>query len=125
MAGERAIEEEVMGLLDRLGVKDQVHSVTVPYIRSSSARIMLHITEDLGLALARKKQIDIVTALKAMAPVSKIPGSDGAKLWTTPHWSPAERVKIRAIVSVKSYLDDQLAKANPHKFSIEIDWRGS
>ena len=67
----QAIEEEVMGLLHRLGVKDQVHSVTVLYVRSSSARIMLHITEDLGLALARKKQMNIVTALKTMAPVSK------------------------------------------------------
>ena len=70
--------------------------------------------------------MNIVTALKTMAPVSKIPGSDdGAKLWTTPHRSPAERAKIRAIVSVKIYLDDQIAKASPQKVSAEIDWRGS
>ena len=90
-----------MGLLDRLGVKDQLRSIAVPHVRSSSARIMLNITQDMGLALARKKK-NIVTAFKTMAPVSKIPGSDdGAKLWTTPRRSP-EKAKIRAIVSVKS-----------------------
>ena len=50
-ARPHSIEEELMSLLDRLGVKDQVHSVAVP----CSARFMLHITENLRLALSRKK----------------------------------------------------------------------
>ena len=36
-ARRQAIEEEVMGLLDRLGVKDQLRSIAVPHVRSSSA----------------------------------------------------------------------------------------
>ena len=119
-ARRQAIEEEVMGIFDRLGLKDQVHSINVTCVRSGSARIVLDISEDLGVADARKKQSDVIGALRTANPHSKIPGSEGSRIWSTPHRPPAERAKIRVIVSI-NFIDTYL-QDNGHVN--EIDWRG-
>ena len=106
-ARRQAIEEEVMDFLDRSGVKDQVHSVTVPYVRSSSARIMLNITEDLGLALAHKKQVNTVTALKTMTGLQDPRPIDPQQ----------KELKSKLLSLSRASL---LAKASPQKVSTEM-----
>ena len=54
-----------------------------------------------------------------------VPGNEGRVIWIQRHRTPEDRAKIRAIVSVKEFIDQLTFGEGLRKRHAEIDWRGN
>ena len=73
----------------------------------------------------RAFQTQILQGIKALQPKSQVLGSEGKELWITKQRAPAERNKIKAIVSTKDFAEKYAATIPDERCEVpELDWRG-
>ena len=106
-----------------LNMEGQVSDVHVPLVRSNFCRLSLSLEPTMSLQEGRKKQMAFVQALKSKGLKSKITGNEGRNLWCTPHRSPEERNRIKAVISVKEFAEAVLRSKGSDQM-VEFDWRG-
>ena len=115
------IEQEVREFLQRAAV--EFTDIIVPYARSNFCRVLPVVDVNVHFADSRRAQQATIATLKAMAPESKILGSEGGKLWITAHRSPEERARIRAVVSATAFCEE-LSGLMTNPLPVDKEWRG-
>ena len=101
-----------------------IHDMVVLYVRSSYVKVFLDLGVATTIVAGRKLQKQIIDALKAANFKSQIPGSLEERIWFTPHPTPEERNRIKAVVTVKDFMVAQAAKKGIPASEVELVWRG-
>ena len=121
---EEAVEE-AKALFEALQLEHAWLDIWSPYSRTSHVRIALKFPEThTSISQQRRFQKQVLEKLQTRKFLRNIPGQECREIWVQRHRTPEERAKIRAIVSVKEFIE-QLTFAEGHKKRPgEINWRG-
>ena len=107
--------------MEQAGQAGLVLETWAPYIRTTFVKLTLKYQEGAPLA---EVQTRVIAAIKALTYRSPLQGSEGAELWCTKPRPVEERLKIRALVMCKEFVEKLGERATKRHEMPEIDWRG-
>ena len=117
--------EEAKAIFEAVQLPNVWQEIWSSYSRTSHARVILSFPEHCKkLPQQRAFQTEVLEKLKKRKWSSSIPGNEGRTIWIQRHRNPEDRAKIRAIVSVKEFIDQLTFGNGLRKRHAEIDWRG-
>ncbi|CAE7541708.1 unnamed protein product [Symbiodinium sp. CCMP2456] len=117
--------EEAKAMFEAAGLKDAWEDIYSSYNRTSHVRVVLAFPSHYKtVPQQRAFQTQVLEKLKARKWTSSVQGNENRVIWISRHRTPEDRAKIRAIVSVKEFIDQLTFGGGLRKQHGEIDWRG-
>ncbi|CAE7368588.1 unnamed protein product [Symbiodinium necroappetens] len=117
--------EEAKAIFEAAQIPNAWLEIWSPYSRTSHVRVILQFPPNYKtVPQQRAFQTEVLEKLKGRKWTSNVPGNEGRTIWIQRHRSPEDRAKIRAIVSVKEFIDQLTFGGGLRKKHAEIDWRG-
>ena len=117
--------EEAKAIFEAAQIPNAWLEIWSPYSRTSHVRVILQFPPNYKtIPQQRAFQTEVLEKLKSRKWTSNVPGNEGRTIWIQRHRSPEDRAKIRAIVSVKEFVDQLTFGQGLRKKHAEIDWRG-
>ena len=117
--------EEAKAIFEAAQIPNAWLEIWSPYSRTSHVRVILQFPPNFKtVPQQRAFQTEVLEKLKSRKWTSNVPGNEGRTIWIQRHRSPEDRAKIRAIVSVKEFVDQLTFGGGLRKKHAEIDWRG-
>ena len=117
--------EEAKAIFEAAQIPNAWLEIWSPYSRTSHVRVILQFPANIKtVPQQRAFQTEVLEKLKSRKWTSNVSGNEGRTIWIQRHRSPEDRAKIRAIVSVKEFIDQLTFGGGLRKKHAEIDWRG-
>ncbi|CAE7766527.1 unnamed protein product [Symbiodinium sp. CCMP2592] len=117
--------EEAKAFFEAMQLEKSWLDIWSPYSRTSHVRVTLQFPDNCkNVPQQRAFQTQVLDKLKSKKFLSNIPGQECRELWVQRHRTPEDRAKIRAIVSVKEFIEQLTFAQGFTKRLAEIDWRG-
>ena len=117
--------EEAKAIFEAAKIPNAWLEIWSPYSRTSHVRVILQVSPNYKtIPQQRAFQTEVLEKLESRKWTSNVPGNEGRVIWIQRHRTPEDRAKIRAIVSVKEFIDQLTFGEGLRKRHAEIDWRG-
>ena len=113
--------EEAKAIFEAAKIPQAWLEIWSPYSRTSHVRVIFQFPSNYkAIPQQRAFQTEVFEKLRSR----KWTSSEGREIWIQRHRSPEDRAKIRAIVSVKEFIDQLTFGEGLRKRHAEIHWRG-
>ncbi|CAE7323356.1 unnamed protein product [Symbiodinium sp. CCMP2592] len=117
--------EEAKAMFEAAKMDHAWADIWSPYTRTSHVRVSLRFPDThKTIPQQRAFQTEVLEALKKKKYLSSVPGQECMEIWVNRHRTPEERSKIRAVVSVKEFIEQLTFAEGKKKQPAELDWRG-